>query len=98
VRAVFKSRAEESAAMGAPAIHFFQILLIFLPYLMNAPLTLLAHEKGFPCFHPQHRYEKQVQIMIHPFKICQGQTAHGAPSGFMIQHLDFWRNTANKKH
>jgi hypothetical protein len=88
---------QRAAAMPAFLILLVQPFIIFLPKFMNIPFTPLAHDKRLAFFNSQDGNEKQVEIVIHPLKICLSQTAYGAESWLVIKGFYFGRNTGNQK-
>ena len=64
----------------------------------NRLFTTITHNEGVTFFHPQHRDEKQTEVVIHPFEISLVQPANRAAPGVLVQHFRFGGYAGDEDH
>ena len=61
-------------------------------------LTTVTHYERFTFFYAQDRYEKETEIVIHPFVVSLVQTADRTASWILIQNFNFRGYTGDENH
>jgi hypothetical protein len=61
-------------------------------------MAAFAQDEGLTFFHPGHRNEKNLKVVIDALVVSLVQTANRTTPGILVQNLRFWGYTDYKEH